>query len=179
MGNGAAMRVGPLGAWFYDSTTRAAEQASLSAEVTHWNIEGKAGAIAVAVAASLAASWHLNNSVQANQHHLIQEVLGHVPDSLTKDGLRRALSVPDSCSAQDAAEVLGCGEQILSQDTVPFCLWSAQKYLDHYAGAFWSTASAFGDIDTNCAIVGSIVSVAVGKHGIPDDWLLSREPLNG
>lgn len=179
MGNGAAMRVGPLGAWFYDSVPKAAEQAALSAEVTHCNVEGKAGAIAVAVAASLAASWQMQESVQSNQHQLIQEVLVHVPDSMTKDVLQQALSVPDSSTAHDAAGLLGCGEQILSQDTVPFCLWSAQKWLTDYAAALWETASVFGDIDTNCAIVGSIVSVAVGKSGIPEDWLLSREPLNG
>lgn len=179
MGNGAAMRVGPLGAWFYDSPEKAAEQARLSAEVTHWHIEGKAGAIAVAVAASFAASWGLNDTVQGNRHRLIADVLGHVPDSMTKDVLQQASRIPESASSQDAAADLGCGEQILSQDTVPFCLWSAQKHLRNYPDALWATASAFGDIDTNCAIVGSLVSVAVGKQGVPSDWLLSREPLNG
>ena len=179
MGNGAAMRVGPLGAWFYDSAENAAEQASLSAEVTHSHIEGKAGAIAVGVAASLAAAWGLNNTVHTNRHRLIDDVLSIVPDSMTKDILQQALKIPESTSSQDAAGTLGCGEQILSQDTVPFCLWSAQKHLENYPDALWATASAFGDIDTNCAIVGSIVSVAVGKQGVPSDWLLSREPLNG
>ncbi|MER7168056.1 ADP-ribosylglycohydrolase family protein, partial [Micromonospora sp. NPDC000207] len=47
-GNGAAMRVGPLGAYFADSTARAAAQARASAEVTHAHPEGIAGAQAVA-----------------------------------------------------------------------------------------------------------------------------------
>ena len=153
--------------------------ASLSAEVTHSHIEGKAGAIAVAVAASLAAAWGLNETVQANRHRLIDDVLCHVPDSMTKDVLQLASKIPESTSSPDAAATLGCGEQILSQDTVPFCLWSARKHLENYPEALWTTASVFGDIDTNCAIVGSIVSVAVGKQGVPTDWLLSREPLNG
>lgn len=54
-GNGAAMRVAPLGAWFAGDLTEAARQAALSAEVTHVNPEGVAGAVAVAVAAALAA----------------------------------------------------------------------------------------------------------------------------
>jgi ADP-ribosylglycohydrolase len=53
-GNGAAMRVAPLGAWFADDLDRVVEQAALSAAVTHAHPEAAAGAIAVAVAAALA-----------------------------------------------------------------------------------------------------------------------------
>ncbi|MGD7652056.1 MAG: ADP-ribosylglycohydrolase family protein, partial [Verrucomicrobiales bacterium] len=34
-----------------------------------------------------------------------------------------------------------------------------------------------GDCDTNCAIVGGIVSAFSGASGIPADWLAAREPL--
>ncbi|THA24150.1 ADP-ribosylglycohydrolase family protein [Streptomyces sp. RKND-216] len=51
-GNGAAMRVAPLGAWFANAPERAAEQAELSAVVTHRHPEAVVGAIAVAVAAA-------------------------------------------------------------------------------------------------------------------------------
>src|SRR6185503_8046412 len=53
-GNGAAMRAAPIGAFFHDNPERAAQEAELSAEVTHAHIEGRAGAIAVAAAASFA-----------------------------------------------------------------------------------------------------------------------------
>lgn len=46
MGNGAAMRVGPIGAWFHDDLEKVAEQALLSSQVTHMHVEGQAGAIA-------------------------------------------------------------------------------------------------------------------------------------
>lgn len=49
-GNGAAMRVAPLGAFFADDPAEAARQAALSATVTHTHPEAVAGAIAVAVA---------------------------------------------------------------------------------------------------------------------------------
>ena len=57
-GNGAAMRVAPLGAFFADDVERCADEARLSAEVTHSHEEGIAGAIAVAVAAALAWTRH-------------------------------------------------------------------------------------------------------------------------
>ncbi len=50
-GNGGAMRVA-LGAYYFGNPARAAAEAAAQAEVTHANIEGIAGAVAVAVAAS-------------------------------------------------------------------------------------------------------------------------------
>lgn len=55
LGNGAAMRIAPLGGYLADDVGEAAAQAALSAEVTHAHPEGIAGAIAVAVAAAQAA----------------------------------------------------------------------------------------------------------------------------
>lgn len=53
MGNGSAMRVGVLGAWFADDLERVVHEARLSAEVTHAHADGIAGAIASAVATAM------------------------------------------------------------------------------------------------------------------------------
>ncbi|UNS99394.1 ADP-ribosylglycohydrolase family protein [Streptomyces tubbatahanensis] len=55
-GNGGAMRVAPLGAWFADDPDRAADEAARSAEVTHRHPEAVAGTRAVAAAAALVAA---------------------------------------------------------------------------------------------------------------------------
>jgi hypothetical protein len=62
MGNGGAMRVAPLGAYFGDDLASCAEEARASALVTHTHPEGVAGAIAVAVAAAMA--WQLRDTSQ-------------------------------------------------------------------------------------------------------------------
>src|SRR6185436_8927796 len=57
LGNGGAMRAGVIGAYFAEDPAQIiVEQARLSAEVTHTNPEGMAGAIAVALAAAWAAT---------------------------------------------------------------------------------------------------------------------------
>ena len=56
MGNGGAMRVAPLGAYFADDLDEVVAQARASAEVTHAHPEGQAGAIATAVAAAWASN---------------------------------------------------------------------------------------------------------------------------
>jgi ADP-ribosylglycohydrolase len=49
--------------------------------------------------------------------------------------------------------------------------------LDDYEAALWATASAGGDVDTICAIVGGIVAARVGAEGIPLPWRDRTEPL--
>ncbi|MGH2478140.1 MAG: ADP-ribosylglycohydrolase family protein [Ktedonobacteraceae bacterium] len=175
-GNGAAMRVAPLGAYFADDLPRVVEQARLSAEVTHSHPEGIAGAIAVAVAAALA--W------QARQAHerpgraeFIERVLPLVPTSTVQRKLQRARDIAPHTPTETAASMLGSGYQISAQDTVPFVLWCAVQYLDNYEEALWQTASGLGDIDTTCAMVGGIVSLYTGVEQIPEQWSERREAL--
>jgi len=176
-GNGSAMRVAPVGAYFADDPAEAVRQARLSAVVTHAHPEGQAGAIAVAVAA--AAAWGVRDSDRPDRGAvLMAAALEHAPDSQVRDGLRRAADLTTD-DAQVAAAILGCGERISCSDTVPFCIWCAAKTLDSFSEAMWATASAHGDVDTTCAIVGGIVALATGSEGIPAEWLARREPLPG
>jgi ADP-ribosylglycohydrolase len=175
-GNGGAMRVAPLGAYFADDVGVAAEQAAASAMVTHTHPEGVAGAIAVAVAAALAVA-----EPGLRGPGWLEAIAERTPPGLVHDGIRRAISLSSSRSSlpdpRSAAASLGNGREISAPDTVPFCLWAASKHLDDYAAAFWATASAGGDVDTTCAIVGGIVAARGGVDGIPADWLARCEAL--
>jgi ADP-ribosylglycohydrolase len=172
MGNGGAMRAGPIGAWFADDPAHAAEQARRAAEVTHAHPEGQAGAMAVAVAAAWA-------SHDREKRGLLDTVIDHLPDSETRAAIAKARSLPEGFSVRSAASVLGNGERLTAQDTVPFALWCAARAIDDFEEALWITVSALGDRDTTCAIVGSIVALAVGREGIPVEWRAAREPLPG
>jgi ADP-ribosylglycohydrolase len=171
MGNGAAMRVAPLGAYFAtDGWERVASEARASAEVTHAHPEGIAGAIAVAIAAAWASGDRATS--------LFATVLDLTPPGATRDRIAQAAALPLNTVPAAAGATLGNGGSVLAQDTVAFCLWCAQRHLDDYANALWATVSAFGDCDTTCAIVGGIVACAVGIDGIPTGWLSCREPLS-
>jgi ADP-ribosylglycohydrolase len=171
-GNGAAMRVAPLGAYFADDLDRVVEQATASAEVTHTHPEGVAGAVAVALAAALVAA-----DAELHGARLLDAVADRTPPGLVRDGISSAVSLLALADARSAAAALGNGREISAQDTVPFCLWVAAKHPDDYAAAFWATASAGGDIDTTCAIVGGIVAARTGLAGIPAEWVERCEPL--
>jgi ADP-ribosylglycohydrolase len=176
MGNGGAMRVAPLGAYFADDFARVVREANASAEVTHGHPDGQAGAIAVAVAAAWA--WRVGQGLEQNaQGRLLDVVLSHTPNGDTRRGLEKAISLPADASVIDAEEQLGSGQRVISSDTVPFSLWCASRHLDNYQEAMWTTVAGLGDRDTTCAIVGGIVALSAGRASIPAEWLSSREPL--
>jgi ADP-ribosylglycohydrolase len=168
-GNGAAMRAAPIGGYFCNDLQRVAQEARLSAVVTHAHPEGQAGAIAVAVAAALAAGTPPPQGCE-----FLKSILEYVPEGVTKDRIRLALDIPPDALLQ-AIQMLGTGSEVSAQDTVPFCLWSAAYHLEDFEGAFWQTAKGLGDCDTTCAIVGGIV--ALSAQNIPASWLKHREPF--
>ncbi|GMU57302.1 MAG: hydrolase [Candidatus Xenobia bacterium] len=167
-GNGSAMRVAPVGAYFAHDPERAAREAACSAVVTHAHPEAEAGAVAVAVAAALAWQDPTGASFWAG-------VLDHTPRGRVRERIAQACELPLESEPTEVAARLGSGQEVACYDTVPFCLWCARRHLDDYAEAFWTTVSGLGDRDTTCAIVGGIV--ALSAPGVPEDWLARRESL--
>ncbi|MFE3828723.1 ADP-ribosylglycohydrolase family protein [Streptomyces sp. NPDC059092] len=167
LGNGAAMRVAPLGARFADDLAQVARQATLSAEVTHAHPQGIAGAVAVAVAAALSVRSELT----------VAAVARATPEGPVRDGLTRAAELPFTTAPREAAELLGSGRRIRADDTVPFAVWTAARHRDDLTAALWSTAEGFGDTDTTCAITGGIVAARTGTGSVPAPWRERREPL--
>ncbi len=174
MGNGGAMRVAPLGAWFADDLERVVAEARASAEVTHFHPEGQAGAIAIAVAAAWASHWP---RTRAPATQLFEAVLAHTPPGATRRGLVKAQALALDTPPPQAAEALGNGSRVISEDTVPFSVWCAARHLDNFEEALWSTVSGLGDRDTTCAIVGGLVALSAGPGAIPEAWLAAREAL--
>ncbi|WP_245716886.1 ADP-ribosylglycohydrolase family protein [Nocardia mikamii] len=178
-GNGAAMRVAPLGAYFAGDPDRAAAQAARSAEITHRHPEAIVGAMAVAVAAGHAASVRGKDCAPGE---LLDAVEPYLVDGRTADGIRRARELIGR-SVAEAAYELGNGARVSAQDTVPFTLWAAATFLGDYPAAVTACVEAGGDADTTAAIVGGIVAAYTGVgsrgsiRGIPEEWLSAREPL--
>lgn len=142
----------------------------MSAAVTHANLEGQAGAIAIAVAAALVAAG-------GGAEEMFDAVLEFTPDSETRMGVSKAKRLSRSHDVRTAVSALGNGLKVISQDTVPFALWCVAGHLDSFEEALWKTVSGLGDRDTTCAIVGGIVSLAENSQGIPKEWESKREDL--
>ncbi|GAA5048524.1 ADP-ribosylglycohydrolase family protein [Nocardia callitridis] len=178
-GNGGAMRVAPLGAYYADDPKRIVAEAVKSAQVTHMHREGVVGAVAVALAAGRAAHARLSET-RLTPSEFITSILGQLNDSETGRAIQRAQALLGASPA-DAAHELGNGSRVTAQDTVPFTIWVAATHLNDYRTAITTCIAADGDIDTTSAIVGGIIAAntagADSMTGIPRDWLSAREPL--
>jgi ADP-ribosylglycohydrolase len=177
MGNGAAMRVAPLGAFHAGDHRRAALQAMASAEVTHAHPEAVLGAVAVAVAAAEVGRARLAG-VRPTPGEMLDTVMTYLTDSRVKAGIARARQLLDVSVAQAVYE-LGNGSRVLAFDTVPFTLWVAATRLEDFSAAVHACVEAGGDVDTTAAIVGGIVATYTGIEptAVPRGWLRHREPL--
>jgi ADP-ribosylglycohydrolase len=165
LGNGAAMRVAPVGSWFAPDLEEAAGQAARSAEVTHAHPEGVAGAVAVAVAAALAAAGR--GQEPPGPEEFLTAVADLTPAGAVREGLLAAAQLHTAMEPWRAADVLGNGQRIRAADTVPFALWCAARHLDSLTDALWTTAEGLGDVDTTCAITGGVVAARTGLHAVP------------
>jgi hypothetical protein len=176
MGNGGAMRVAPLGAYFADDLERCAEAARASSQVTHTHPEGVAGTVAVAVGAAMA--WRLRDGIGAEfAPSFFGEILRLTPESKVRRGITLASQTPGDVPLIDVAKALGNGSLVTAPDTVPFCIWMAAHHPGHFVEAIGKTISAGGDCDTNAAIVGGMVALSAGRASIPSEWLKAREKI--
>jgi ADP-ribosylglycohydrolase len=176
LGNGAAMRVAPLGAFFADDLDRVPLEATASAEVTHSNPDGRAGAEAVAVATALRVQA-AEAEASPDGAAILTGALDRTTPGPTHDGLARAVELLGAPVAEVVAE-LGDGRLVRASDTVPFALWCAATEPTSYEAAIWLALQGLlnpdSDRDTVLAIVGGVVgSVAA----VPSAWLASRQPL--
>jgi ADP-ribosylglycohydrolase len=177
MGNGGAMRSAPIGAWFADDLAKVVSESIESATVTHSHPEGIAGSVAVSLAAA-AVSRASMLPLYLARAQLWNTVIEHTPTGETHEGLRKAMRLPLEEMPRKAAGILGSGFRVTAPDTVPFAIWCVARHLDNFSDAIFTTLEGDGDCDTNCAIVGGIVSQYVNWGGIPNLWRKSRETLD-
>jgi ADP-ribosylglycohydrolase len=176
-GNGSAMRVAPVGAYFADNYASVVREATKSAEVTHRHPEGIAGGVAIAVAAAFALQNRERLHEGFERRRLFDVVLDHTPAGDTRTGIERAKEIELTTKPRSVAGWLGNGTKVTCPDTVPFCLWAIAAFFTNYKRAVWETICVGGDMDTNAAIVGGVVALATGREGIPAVWLERREEL--
>jgi poly(ADP-ribose) glycohydrolase ARH3 len=174
-GNGAAMRVAPIGLFFH--TTDAAtlrEAAERSSVITHTHTLGKEGA--VMQAAAVAAAVRSEPDQPFDPELFLTMVSAHLRDDLDEyleacDVIRRLL--PGSPEVGEVGDALGSG--IEAHRSVPAALYSFLAHHDSFAEAVRFAVCLGDDTDTVGAMCGAIVGAYRGASAIPQDWLDALE----
>lgn len=159
-GNGAAMRVAPVGLLFRDDHAALWEQTRLSALPTHRHPLGIEGAQLLA----LAVAW-----ATAEDDWDRKAFLNRLIDAATLPEYRTKLQQALVITSPDELAALGNG--IAAIDSVPTAIAAFALTPDSYAETVFHAIRLGGDTDTIAAMAGALAGARLGVHGIPSRWL--------
>lgn len=173
LGNGAAMRIAPIGLFFYRSDLLY-EQACASAEVTHAHPVGKDGAAvqAYAIAQALLLDPHeefprekfINNLISFARTSPIREKMEEIQNLLNEDSPERW-----------ASERLG--RSVAVHESMPFAIYSFLRYPKSFEACLLCSILNGGDRDTLGAMAGALSGAYLGVEAIPEMWREKLENL--
>jgi ADP-ribosylglycohydrolase len=169
-GNGPAMRAAIIGAAI-DDPERLRALVRISSRMTHTDPRAERGAIAVALAAHLVSR---NNAVSGGEFlRALQDSLPGEEDELVPLLRNVVSSVEQGQSPAAFAETLGLAGGVSGYvyHSVPVALHAWLANPRDFRAAVTAVIRCGGDTDSTGAIVGGIVGAAVGKDGIPAEWL--------
>ena len=171
LGNGGAMRVGPIGLFFFDSPD-IYEQAKVSSSVTHAHPVGVDGAALIAIA--VAEALKLQTVDAFDQQQFVGKLLNAARTRELQAKMRDIASMlKHGTSDKDVAEELG--RSVRADESVPFALYSFLKYPLKFEDCVLCAVCNGGDRDTLGAMAGSIAGACHGVESIPDQWKSNLE----
>jgi len=166
-GNGAAMRVAPVGLLGWRDMATAARTARDTARITH------AHELAMDAAAiqACAVAWLV--TAAPSPHWLTALSLMDELRTLARSGsLRRKLGdverLATQGSSREAVGVLGNG--IAADEAVPAALYAFVRHIASFADAVTAAVRLDGDTDTIAAMTGALAGAFHGVDAIPDRW---------
>jgi ADP-ribosylglycohydrolase len=170
-GNGPAMRAAVLGAAIDDPQLLCTLVRTVT-RVTHTDPRAEHGALVVALAAMLARSQpHIDGPF------FLEGLRKWLPEESAAKLLalieRAVQSVAVGKTTPDFADALGWGRKVTGfvNQTVPVAVHAWLRHPRDFRAAVTDVIRCGGDADTTAAIVGGIVGAAIGKEGIPPEWL--------
>lgn len=164
LGNGAAMRVAPVGLLFHHDLDRLSEQAVLSAMPTHTHPVGVDGARLLAIAIAFAI-----REPEFDPARFFAELQRQAATEEFADALARAAGL---ISTGNAGLL---GTSLEAHRSVPTALACFASYPDSYADAVGRAIGLGGDTDTHAAMIGALCGARLGAQAIPTHLLAMLE----
>jgi len=176
MGNGAAMRIVPVGLFFHRSE-RLYEEACSSAEVTHAHPVGMDGAAVQALAISQAVKLHPKREFPLER--FIQNLITFSRTSEIREKMKLLrTSISEDLSPNIAAHRLG--RSVAVDESMPFAIYSFLRYPKSFEDCLFCAILNGGDRDTLGAMACAISGAYLGTEAIPKSWydkLENRETI--
>ncbi len=170
LGNGAAMRVAPLGLFYHDAPDLYTK-AVASAAVTHAHPLAQDGAAVQADAVAMAV--HLDPGDPFPRAAFVKRMLllAKTPELKEKLSLVRAL-LKSRVPGPEAARILG--KSVMIHESLPFALYAFLAWPHSFENCLLNAVLSGGDRDTLGAMAGAISGAYLGAAAITALW---REKL--
>lgn len=174
-GNGAAMRVSPVGVFYHHDLETLREAAIQQANITHAHPLGQWGAVMQATAVGLAVIQDPNECLNEDMIIRVREVLWQGPIEYVKalNQIEQILSRRVKPKSQEIVEWFGNGVAALY--SVPSACYVALTYSPNFCEAIRVAISLGGDTDTIAGMVGAIVGAHIGEKRLPVEWIEQLE----
>jgi len=166
LGNGAAMRIVPVGLFFHHSEDLY-QMASASAEVTHAHPVGKDGAAVQAWA--IAQAVRLDSEEEFPLERFTQGLMefARTPEIRKKMMLLRIL-INQNITSEAAADQLG--RSVAVDDSMPFAIYCFLRHPRSFEDCLFCAILNGGDRDTLGAMACAISGAYLGIEAIPGSW---------
>ncbi|NOZ23253.1 MAG: hypothetical protein GXP25_19445 [Planctomycetes bacterium] len=177
-GNGAAMRIAPIGLFYHD-TEKIREPAAESAEITHTHPVGVDGAAVLASAVAQVVRLDAEEDFPQKDFLWRLRDVAETPEFESKLALMEEL-LADRTDVLTAARELGT--EVTAAGSVPFAIYSFLMNPISFTDCLLHAVVVPGDSDTLGAMACAISGAYLGIEGIPQDWverLENREHIEG
>ena len=171
LGNGAAMRIAPLGLFFHASRDLY-EEARASAETTHAHVVGVDGAAVQAKAVAEAANHDPGEPIRPLEFIMELESVCRTPEIRQKLALLKQLLEGDT-DPLSAAKNLGQGVAV--HESMPFAVFAFARHPQSFADCLFCAVMNGGDRDTLGAMACAISGAYLGIDAIPSRWVEKLE----
>jgi len=165
-GNGAAMRVAPIGLLYYYNPTKLKEIACKSSSITHSHELGKEGAALQAYAVSLALNTAPDEEI--DREAFILKLQNFVQNQTYKEKIAAIKRLLGEQDRRQVVAVLGNG--IEAPRSVPTAIYCFLSHLRSYKDCVIYAISLGGDTDTIASMAGAISGAHLGIEAIPSNW---------
>lgn len=178
-GNGGAMRIAPIGCFYYSDLQAVEENAILSTRITHNHPEGLAGAVAQATAVAIALQHGLSNDpVEAEDFvDRITARVGSIDKGFAESlsgikSISRRFSSGSKGSTIEVIEAIGDRYRLSLRaiESVPAAI-GAFVLTNSFREAIVLAVNLGGDTDTIGAMTGAVAGAYYGLDQIPKEWI--------
>lgn len=164
-GNGAAMRIAPLG--FESNISR--NDIKDICNITHQNDEAYVGSLSIIIAIQ-----SILNKTWTGKENLLQIIINEIPDTRVRDRLIEIDNL--KCDLKKVGKLGNDGYVV---NSVPLAIAYASKVNEIGLSEMYKQIIELGgDTDTNCSIAGQISGTLIGIKNIPNVLIDKLKTLN-